>query len=87
MVGNMRKRKKGRKEQRNRQKPSQWLSELFLNSLRKMPRGTQVKRDRLAITVERRSASSGIVLRHLSCPRLYVWSAKTALEERLPPEP
>ena len=34
--------KKGRKRQRKRQKPSKWL---FLNSLRKMPRGTQVKRD------------------------------------------
>ena len=31
--------KKGRKRQRKRQKPSKWL---FLNSLRKMPRGTQV---------------------------------------------
>ena len=30
----------------------------FLNSLRKMPRGTQVKRDGLAITVERRGTSS-----------------------------
>ena len=47
-----------------------------------MPRGTQVKRDGLAITVERRGTSSGIALRHLSLPRLHVWSAK---EERLPP--
>ena len=87
MAGNMRKRKKVRKGQRNKWKPSQWLSEPFLNSLRKMPRGTQVKRDGLAITVERRSTSSGIALRHLSCPRLHVWSAKTTLEEILPPEP
>ena len=42
MVGNMRKRKKGRERQRKRQKPSQWLWKSFLNSLRKMPRGTQV---------------------------------------------
>ena len=41
-----------------------------------MPRGTQVKRDRLAITVERRGTSSGIALRHLSCPWLHVQSAK-----------
>ena len=39
MVGNMRKRKKGRKGQRNRQKPSQWLWKRFLNSLRKLPEG------------------------------------------------
>ena len=48
----------------------------FLNSLRKMPRGTQVKRDGLAITVERRGTSIGIALRHLSCPQLHVRSAK-----------
>ena len=48
----------------------------LLNSLRKMPRGTQVKRDGLAITVERRGTSSGIALGHLSRPRLHVWSAK-----------
>ena len=41
-----------------------------------MPRGTQVKRDGLAITVERRGISSGIALRHLSRPQLHVQSAK-----------
>ena len=41
-----------------------------------MPRGTQVKRVRLAITAERRDISSGIALRHLSRPRLHVLSAK-----------
>ena len=41
-----------------------------------MPRGTQVKRVRLAITAERRDISSGIALRHLSRPRLHVRSAK-----------
>ena len=76
MVGNRRKRKKGRKGQRNRQKPSQRLSEPFLNNLRKMPRRTQVKKDGLAITVEKRGTSSGIALRHLSRPRLRVPSAK-----------
>ena len=35
-----------------------------------MPRGTQVKRDGLIITVERRGISSWIALRHLSCPGL-----------------
>ena len=39
MVGNMRKRNKGRKRQRSRRKPLKWLWEPFLNSLRKMPRG------------------------------------------------
>ena len=41
-----------------------------------MPRGAQVKRDGLAITVERRGTSSGIALRHLSRPQLHVQSAK-----------
>ena len=41
-----------------------------------MPRGTQVKRDGLAITVERRGTSSGLALRHISRPRLVVWSAR-----------
>ena len=76
MVGNMRKRKKGRKRQRNRRKPSQWLWKPFLNSLRKIPRGTQVKRDGLVITVENRGTSSEIALRHPSRTRLHVWSAK-----------
>ena len=35
-----------------------------------------MKRDGLAITVERRGTSSGIALRHLSHPLLHVWSAK-----------
>ena len=48
----------------------------FLNSLRKMHRGAQVKRDGLAITVERRDTSSRIALRHLSHPRLPVWSVR-----------
>ena len=41
-----------------------------------MPRGAQVKRDGLATAVEKRGTSSGIALRHLSRPRLHVWSAK-----------
>ena len=49
---------------------------MFLNSLRKMPTGTQVKRDGVAITVERKGISSGIALRHLSHPQLHVGSAK-----------
>ena len=55
-----------------------------------MPRGTQVKRDGLAITVERRGTPSGIALRHLSRPQLHVQSAKdhtgreTALRRRSP---
>ena len=76
MVDNIRKIKKGRKRQRNRGKPSQWLWEPFLKSLRKMNRRTQVKGDGLATTVERRGTSTGITLQHLSHPRLHVWSAK-----------
>ena len=45
-----------------------------------------MKRDELAIAVERRGTSSGIALRHLGSPWLYVWSQRTILEERLPPE-
>ena len=41
-----------------------------------MPRGTQVKRDGLAITVKRRDTSSEIALRHLSRPQLHVGSTK-----------
>ena len=61
------------------------LKDRFLNSQRKMPRGTQVKRDGLAITVERRGTSSRIALRHLSHPRLHVLQ-RTTLEKRLPSE-
>ena len=41
-----------------------------------MPRGTQVKRDGLAITVEKRDTSNKIALRHLSHTWLQVWSTK-----------
>ena len=41
-----------------------------------MPRGTQVKRHALAITVERRGTASGIALKHLSHAQLHVQSAK-----------
>ena len=70
-------------EKKERQKKTKEKAEAFtmamkniLNSLRKMPRGAQVKRDGLAITVERRGTSSGIALRHLSRPRLHVQSAR-----------
>ena len=52
------------------------ILKVFLNSLRKIPRGTQVKRNGLAITVERRGISSRIALRHLSRPWLHVQYAK-----------
>ena len=51
-----------------------------------MPRGTHVKRDGLAITVERRGTSSRIAIRHLSHPSSMSSLQKTTLEERLPPE-
>ena len=49
-----------------------------------MLRETQVKSDGLVTTMERRGISSGIALRHLSCPWLHVRSARTTLEKRLP---
>ena len=45
-----------------------------------MPRGTQVKRKGLAITVERRGTSIGIALRHLGHPRLHVQSSRDHTE-------
>ena len=50
-----------------------------------MPRGTQVKRDGLAIIVERRGTSSGIALRLLSHPRVHVQSAKDHIEGETAP--
>ena len=49
----------------------------------KTPRGTQVKREGLVTTVERRGISSGFALRHLSHPQLHVLQ-RTTLEKRLP---
>ena len=53
---------------------------------KKMPRGTQVKRNGLAIIVERRSISSEIVLEHRS-PILWLlfWSAKDHTGEETAP--
>ena len=45
-----------------------------------------MKRDGLAITVERRGTSSGIALRHLAAPGSMSGMQRTTLEERLPPE-
>ena len=68
MVENTRKKIGGKKEPGKRLKPQQWLLDPLWNSLRKMPRGTQVKRDRLVITVERRGILNGTAFRHLSSP-------------------
>ena len=35
-----------------------------------------MKKDRLAISVERRDTSNGLALKHLTRPQLHVWSAK-----------
>ena len=45
-----------------------------------------MKRDGLAITVERRGTSSGTALRPLSRPGSMSGLQRTTLEERLPPE-
>ena len=50
-----------------------------------MRRGTQVKREGLAITEERRGTSVGIAFRHLSCPLLHVRSAKDHTERETAP--
>ena len=76
-------------EKKERQKKTKEKAEAFamaMNSLRKMPRGAQVKRDGLAITVGRRGTSSGIALRHLSRRGSMSGLQRTTLEERLPPE-
>ena len=76
MVEDMRRKNQGKKGTGKRLKPQQWLLDMLWNSLRKISRGTQLKRDGLFITVERRGISSGITLRHLSHPQLQVQSAK-----------
>ena len=78
---------------KERQKKTKEQEEAFAMAVRtilkqpeKNAQRDPLKRDGLAITVERRGTSSGIPLRHPSGPRLHVRSARTTLEERLPPE-
>ena len=85
MVGHMRKRKAEKDKGRGGSLHNGY-KKTFLNSLRKMPRESQVKRDGLAITVERRGTSSGIALRHLTVPSSMSGLQRTTLEERLPSE-
>ena len=84
MVGNTRKRK-AKKDKGKGGSLRHGYEKQFLNSLRKMPRGAQVKRDGLATAVEKRGTSSGIALRHLSRPRLHVRSAKDHTERETAP--
>ena len=49
-----------------------------------MPTGAQVKRDGLAITMERRSISSGIAFKNLSRPQLQVRSGDHTGAETAP---
>ena len=72
----MRRKMKGKKEPDKRLKLQQLLMDLLRNSLKKLPRGSQMKSDGLVITMERRDMSNGISLRHLNHPHLHVWSAK-----------
>ena len=58
MVENTRRKIGGKKEPGKRLKPQQWLLDLLWNSLRKTPRGTQVKGDKLVIPVGRKGISS-----------------------------
>ena len=73
---------KSKKEPGNRLKLQQWLLDLLWNSLRKMPRRTQLKRGGLVITVEGRVISNGIALRHLSCPQLLCPVCKDHIGEK-----
>ena len=88
MVGNMRKRKKGKKKD----KKAEAFAMVMKNVLKQPEKNAQVKRDGLAITVERRGTSSGIALRHvsrlrhLSHPGSMSGLQRTTLEERLPSE-
>ena len=69
-------------EKKERQKKTKELAEALVMAVRTILKQPEknAQRDpgekRLAITVERRGTSSGIALRHLSCPRLHVWSAR-----------
>ena len=82
MVENIRRKIRGKKEPGKRLKPQQQLLDMLWNSLRRMPRRTQVKGDGLAITVERRGISSRIALRHPSHHWLHDWSVKDHTGER-----
>ena len=77
MVENIRKKIRGKKRTTQKTEASTMaVSSVLKQPAEKLPRGTQVKRDGLVITVERRGISSGIALRHLSCSQLQVPSAK-----------
>ena len=69
-----RKKRRGRKRPGKTKVPVMVLRSALKQSGVKVPRGTQVKRDRLAVTVERGDPSSRIAVRYLSHPQLHVWS-------------
>ena len=68
--------KKKKKDQGKTEAPTMAVRSSLKQPEEKMPRGTQVKRDGLAITVEKRGISSKVALRNLSCPWLPVQSIK-----------
>ena len=80
MVENTRRKIGGKKEPGKRLKPQKWLLDLLCNSLKKTPRGTQVKGDELVITVRRKGISSRIAPNSMSSLQ------GTTLEKRLPSE-
>ena len=73
--------KKHKRTRQQTEAPTMAVSSAMKQPEEKMPRGTQVKRDGLVITVERRGVSSGIALRHLTRPWLQVWSTKDHTRE------
>ena len=91
MVRNMREKTESQKKTKEQAEALVWpeamLSELFLNSLRKLPRGTQVKRDGLAIILWKGGApQAGLPSGIQATPSSMSGLQGTTLEERLPPE-
>ena len=68
--------KEGQKKAKEQAEALVTTGRTILKQPEKMPRGTQLKKDGLAITVEGRGTSSKIALRHLSRPLLHVRSAR-----------
>ena len=84
MVGNMRKRKKGKKKTKEQEEDFAMAVRTVLKQPEKNAQRDPLKRDGLAITVERRGTSSGIALRLLSHPWVHVLSSKDRTGETAP---
>ena len=78
-----------KKERQRKTKEQVEAIPMAMNTVLKQPEKNAqrdpLKRDGLAITVERRGTSSGIPLRHPSGPQLHVWSARDHTEGETAP--